>query len=89
MSKWQKFLTFLSKIDEMKSEIKKTFYNPPAVWFPLFISDNKLFFSPNRKPLFKLAFWSFLTSAEISVMRPLWGSRWSLLSVSEKKIIFF
>ena len=76
-------------MEEMRTKIKKTFYNPPTVCFPLFISEKNFFFSPNPKPLFKLAFCSFLTCCRNFCMTPPWGSRWWLLSVSEKKNYFF
>ena len=82
-------VTFLSKMEKMRSEIKKTVCNPLVVLFPLFISEKKNFFSPNPKPLFKLAFWSFWLVAEISAMRSAWRCQWWLLSVSEKKKHFF
>ena len=82
-------VVFLSKMEKMMSEIKKVVNNPLAVLFPLFISEKKIFFSPNPKPLFKLAFWSFWLVAEISAMRSAWRCQWWLLSVSEKKNFFF
>jgi len=85
-------VTFLSKMEEMRSKIKKTFYNPPTVCFPLFISEKNFFFSPNPKPLFKLTFWSFLTCfrknakmAEISDMKWLFWAKWRKWGPKSKK----
>ena len=82
-------VTFLSKMDEMMSKIKKIFYNPPTVLSPLFISEKKkFFFHQHPDPYSSWRFGHFWHVSEISAVRPLWGAwRW-LLSVSEKKNVF-
>ena len=53
-------VTFLGKMEEKGSEIKKRVYNTCTILFPLFIFKNKIFFSATPRPLYKRIFMSVL-----------------------------